>query len=176
MSNEETHYYDSIANGYDKLYLIEQLRKLTIIKNNLNIKKKDRLLDVGCGSGISSRVFNCSITGIDKSERMVEVANTTENKNFKAIVGKAEKLPFKDKSFDKTICVTAIHNFENPEKAIEEIIRVTKEGKNNIAISVLKKSKKSEHIKDIISKSFNIKKIIIEEKDTIFILEHKRTK
>ena len=39
-------YYDFIAKGYDELHREEQSNKLLIIKNNIKINKKIRILDV----------------------------------------------------------------------------------------------------------------------------------
>ena len=46
-------YYNQISKGYDELHGLEQLNKLNVIKNNLNIKNNDLLLDAGCGTGRS---------------------------------------------------------------------------------------------------------------------------
>ena len=84
------------------------------------------------------------------------------------IKANAESLPFKDKSFDVVISITAIHNFNDIESSIKEIKRVAIK---KIAISVLKKSKKFSYIKSLIKKHFPNFKTLEEEKDIIFILE-----
>jgi len=38
-------YYNSISRSYNKLHKEEQLSKIRLIKDNLEIKKKDFLLD-----------------------------------------------------------------------------------------------------------------------------------
>src|SRR3989338_825386 len=101
-------YYSATAKGYDELHREEQLNKLRIIKENIDINKTDKLLDVGCGTGFSLNFFNCQCTGIEPSEEMAQ-------DNKKIIIGKAENLPFPDNSFDIVISVTAIHNFDNIE-------------------------------------------------------------
>ena len=160
--------YDDIAPVYNKLHVFEQLQKLRIISENLRIKKSDKLLDIGCGTGLSSRVIYCDITGIDKSEKMIEIAKE-EPGNW--IVGDAENLPFDNASFDKIISVTAIHNFKNPGKALDEMKRVIKKNKkSNIAISILKKSKKLNEIERLIKEKFKVNKIILEDKDIIYFL------
>ena len=152
-------YYDDISPGYNELHKEEQLNKLRIIKENLEINKSDRLLDVGCGTGFSLEYFDCDSTGLEPSKEM-----TRDNK--KIIIGKAENLPFENNSFDIVISVTAIHNFNDIEKGLKEIKRV---GKNKFALSVLKKSKSFELIKKLIYEIFKIKKEIKEEKDIVFI-------
>jgi len=153
-------YYNSISRSYNKLHKEEQLSKIRLIKDNLEIKKKDFLLDVGCGTGIFADEFNCIKIGIDPS---IEMLN--QGKNAFYIQAYAENLPFKDDSFDNVISVTAIHNFKNIRKGLEEIKRVSRK---NIALSILKKSSKINEIKNHIKELFKITKIIEEDKDIIF--------
>ena len=152
-------YYDGISNGYNELYREEQLNKLRIIKSNIKIRKNSKLLDVGCGTGISSD-FGCFAVGIDTSIGLLK----KNNKPIK-ISGTAEMLPFRDNSFDYVVSVTAIHNFYNAGKSIKEILRV---GKNCFVLSVLKKSKKFRLIKKLISSSFKVYNIVDEGRDLIF--------
>jgi len=153
-------YYNSISRSYNKLHKEEQLSKIRLIKNNLKIKKKDFLLDVGCGTGVFAEEFNCIKIGIDPS---IEMLN--QGKNAFYIQAYAENLPFKDNSFNNVISVTAIHNFKNIRKGLEEIKRVSRK---NIALSILKKSSKINEIKNHIKELFKITKIIEEDKDIIF--------
>jgi ubiquinone/menaquinone biosynthesis C-methylase UbiE len=155
-------YYDIIAPGYDELHKEEQLKKYRLIQKYLAIGEENTLLDVGCGTGFSSEIFRCRIMGIEPSREMVKKKKTSENSDF--FQGKAEHLPFKDKAFDVIICVTAIHNFENPRKALEEMNRV---GKGKGAITVLKKVKKAEELRALVQEIFKIEKIVEEDKDSI---------
>jgi len=101
-------YYSSIARGYSELYGEEQLKKVKIIIKELKIKD-EKVLDIACGPALYSKLFKY-YAGIDSSKGLLK--QTTAN----VIFGKAEKLPFKNKSFDVVICVTAIHNFDDPKK------------------------------------------------------------
>ena len=83
------------------------------------------------------------------------------------IYGDAEKLPFKDKSFNTVISVTVFHNIKNMEKALKEMIRVSKN--SNICITFLKRSKRLVQFRKLLKKYFNNIKEIEEEKDIIFI-------
>lgn len=155
-------FYKLISRGYDELYEDEQKIKISIIKENLNIKSKDILLDVGCGTGLSSD-FNCKVVGIDPSIDLIK-----QNNNNK-IMAKAENIPFKDKIFDKVISMTSLHNFDDIEKSIKEIKRV---GKKDFAFSILKNSKKFNFIEEQLKTNFKIKKIIDGKKDWIFICNY----
>ncbi len=153
-------YYDEIAPSYDRLHEEEQLKKLQLIRENLDIRKSDKLLDVGCGTGFSLEFFDCDCTGVDPSAGM---AGQSRNN---IIIASAENLPFADNSFDIVLCITAIHNFEDIEKSLREMKRA---GKKKFAFSVLKKAKSFEMIKRLIHRHFKIEKEIEEEKDAIFI-------
>ena len=149
-------YYDDIAQGYDKLHGDEQLNKLNEIKKHLNLKPNQTLLDVGCGSGISTSFFDCQATGVDPK------------REGKYLIGKAEALPFASNSFDCVLSVTAIQNFSDVEKGLKEIKRV---GKGKFVLTVLKRSPKINLIKEKINTLFKVQKEIEEFKDLIFVCE-----
>jgi ubiquinone/menaquinone biosynthesis C-methylase UbiE len=146
-------YYDQISEGYDELHQEEQIEKVQLIIDLLKITN-EKVLDVGCGTAFYSYLFK-DYTGIDNSKGMLDQSKSN------VIHGEAENLPFKDKSFDTVISITAIQNFTNMEKAVQEIKRVAK---NKIAISILKKSKKLNEVK-LLLKDF---KQTEQEKDIIF--------
>ncbi|MFH1209961.1 MAG: class I SAM-dependent methyltransferase [archaeon] len=152
--------YKNIAKSYNKLHKEEQLKKLKIIKENIKIIPP--LLDIGCGTGISTNFFKIKSIGIDPCIEMIR-----QSKSNNLIKGYAENLPFKDKSFNTVISVTSFHNFKDMEKALKEALRVS--SNKNIAISFLKKSKKLKKFKIILKKYSNFKEIE-EDKDLIFIL------
>jgi len=147
-------YYDEISEGYNELHKEEQLNKVKIIVKELNITN-EKVLDVGCGTAFYADLFE-NYTGLDNSKGMLAKSKA------KVVFGDAEELPFEDNSFDAVISVTALHNVKDFKKAIKEMERVSK---GKIAISVLKKSKYFNEIKNELK---NYKQIE-EEKDVIFI-------
>jgi len=147
--------YKYITRSYDELYKEEQLEKLKIIKENTKINKGDNLLDVGCGTGLSTEFFDCNSIGIDPCFEMLKKDS---------ICGKAENLPFRDKTFDIVLAVTSIHHFD-AKKAIKEIKRVSKK---KVIITLLKKAKRFKYVKDLLNKSFKFKEVD-GKKDLIFI-------
>lgn len=155
-------YYDIISKGYNELYQEEQSNKIRIIRNNIKINNKTKILDVGCGTGISSD-FGCFIVGIDLSIGLLK-----QNKNERKLQSISEALPFKNEIFDYVVSVTSIHNFDNIEKSINEMKRV---GKENFVFSVLKRSRKINPIKNLLQKNFKITKVIEEGKDAIFFCQ-----
>ncbi|MFO7711260.1 MAG: methyltransferase domain-containing protein [Candidatus Woesearchaeota archaeon] len=152
-------YYDTIAKGYNELYGEEQLRKLSVIKQKLQVSPSDKLLDVGCGTGISMD-WPCSVIGIDPSIELIKQAKN-------AIWASAEELPFPDDDFDIVISITAIQNFTDIKKALKEMKRVAKD---RIIISFLKRSQLREYIESLLKHEFFVEDIIEEPKDIIFFL------
>jgi ubiquinone/menaquinone biosynthesis C-methylase UbiE len=146
-------YYDQISSGYDELHSEEQLKKVKLIIELIDIGD-EKVLDVGCGTALYGDLFS-DYTGMDNSKGMLEKSK------YNVQYGEAEELPFLDDSFDCVISITALQNVEDIEKAILEIKRVAK---NKIAISVLKKSSKISKFKELLSdfESFE------EDKDIIF--------
>jgi ubiquinone/menaquinone biosynthesis C-methylase UbiE len=132
---------------YNRLRENEQLEKTQFIKWLIKPKPADKILDVGCGTGISMSVFakNNRIIGLDKSEAMLKL------NPYKKVLGCAENLPFKDKSFDIVISVTCAQNFSSIHKALKEMKRVSKKV---VAISILSRSKKLKVLKNAVAKYF----------------------
>ena len=154
-------YYDSISEGYDELYGAEQLEKAKIILGLIRPKRTDKLLDVGCGTGSFLELCKCDAVGIDPSVELLKKSKGN------VMLGVAEALPFDDNTFDYVVSITAIHHFEDLDKAISEIKRV---GKKRVVISTLKNSSRADEIEKKLGKEFDIEKIVVEKKDVIFLL------
>lgn len=152
--------YDHISESYERLYGGEQLNKTMIILENINPSKKQWLLDVGCGTGKFLQHCRCNKIGIDPSHEMLK-----EKTNV--LQAQAETLPFRDNSFDFVVSITAIHNFKDVDKAIEEIKRVAI---SKIVITVLRMSVEFEDISAKLENNFDVEKVILEKKDAIYFL------
>lgn len=157
-------YYDEISEGYEELHGEEQLKKVEVIKQHLKPKPDDKLLDVGCGTGLTTEPWPCKRFGVDPAKQLIAKARQKEKIEYK--IASAENISYPDNSFDYVISITAIQNFEDIEKGLSEIKRV---GKDKFVLSFLKKSPKKEIIKEKINQLFKIKKEIEEEKDLIFL-------
>ncbi len=156
-------YYDKISEGYEELHKEEQLKKVKLIAEHLKVSKEDKLLDVGCGTGLTTEPWQCKRYGIDPAPKLLERARKKDKIEYK--LAPAEKIPYPDDFFDVVISITAIQNFEDVEKGLKEIKRV---GKDRFVLSFLKKSSKRDFIESLIKKLFNVKKILIEKKDNIY--------
>ena len=118
-------YYDEISEGYEELHKEEQEKKIALIKEKLKINPEDKLLDVGCGTGLTTRPWKCKRYGIDPAKKLLEKAKAADPEGTYELAP-AENIPFNDNEFDIVISITAIQNFEDIEKGLNEIKRVGK--------------------------------------------------
>lgn len=158
-------YYDEISKGYEELHKEEQLKKIRLIQKYLKVNSEDKLLDVGCGTGLTTESWPCQRYGIDPSVKLLEKARQKDKIEYKQ--APAENIPYPDNFFDIVISITAIQNFSDVEKGLREIKRV---GKNKFVLSFLKKSNKRDFIEKKIKELFDVKTVIEEEKDLIFFI------
>ena len=93
------------------------------------IKDQSRVLDVGCGDGELMQYLkkekHIDIRGLEISKQNVRICIS---KGLTTLEGDAEKdlSQFPDKSFDYVILSQTLQAFLNPEKVINELLRVGK--------------------------------------------------
>ena len=93
------------------------------------IEKNSRVLDVGCGDG---ELMNFILKNISNDIRGIEISKTNVqkciSKGLTVIEGDAEKdlFQFPDSSFDFVILSQTLQAFLNPEKVLDELLRVGK--------------------------------------------------
>ena len=90
-------------------------RKLKIVFDN--IRKKDSVLDAGCGDKNHQYAFlqlsrNYKVTGID--------FDNSWNPNI--IKGDITNINFADGSFDVVVCLDVLEHIENWEKVFDELV------------------------------------------------------
>ena len=94
----------------------------------------DDVLDVGSGTGsltaaVAAAAPSSRIVGIDRSEPYVAVARARHrSQQVRFEVGDAQQLRFEDASFDRTLSLLSLNFVPDPEKALAEMIRVTRPG------------------------------------------------
>ena len=94
------------------------------------VLKSTTILDMGCGEGTRLNKLvtkNQKGYGIDISSKAIKIAKRQYPQlNFK--MGDLEKLPFDDNKFDLVYSAFVFEHLDNPEKVINEGIRVLKRG------------------------------------------------
>lgn len=84
------------------------------------------IIDIGCGEGF---IVNClnrtDITGVDISKRALSIAKQ-KNPGCNFCTGSVYNLSFKKSSFDLVIATEVLEHLESPDKALQEIKRISK--------------------------------------------------
>jgi demethylmenaquinone methyltransferase/2-methoxy-6-polyprenyl-1,4-benzoquinol methylase len=103
-------YYDARAAEYDEWYSGAGLfaarerpgwhEAVRALEQAIASLPRARTLDVACGTGFLTRHLNGEITGLDQSERMLEIARA-RIPHARFVQGDAAELPFEDRSFDR---------------------------------------------------------------------------
>jgi len=104
-----------------------------VLLNHLNVDKHGVILDFGTGTGFLALMLAKSgykkIIGLDINESMLNIAR---EKLFgypvKLVRGDGLHLPIADNSVDAVVGRWILWVMPDPERAIEEIVRVTKPG------------------------------------------------
>ena len=125
------------AEGYES-YMVPTLFApcARILIEAANPKPGERVLDVGCGTGIvarevaSRRRATTAVTGVDLSANMLAVARATAARERLAIEwheANAEQLPFHDGAFDLVLSQFALMFVADKAAALSEMRRVVTE-------------------------------------------------
>lgn len=109
------------------------------IVDRLDLKKTDRVLDLGCGTGVLTRLIADRLDGsaggisigIDAAGKMIQVARKKrESATCRFETAAAEALPFADESFDAVVSSLFFHHVPLDLKAaaLSEAFRVLRTG------------------------------------------------
>lgn len=104
------------------------------------IQKNEKLLDVGCGGGVYTVKFAkyCSVYGIDSSDKLLHECKQNADDagvNISLVLADAQKMPFKDKIFDKIAMIEILEHIPNTNKTLKEIFRILKDN-GSLCISI----------------------------------------
>jgi SAM-dependent methyltransferase len=124
-----------VAKGLTGPGMQEEIRIARLL---LGLRPGDGVLDVACGPGNFSRAFarvvgdSGLVVGIDASQTMLERGAAELRRsgvdNLALLRGDATRLPFVDDSFDAVCCFAALHLFDDPYGALDEMARVLTPG------------------------------------------------
>lgn len=125
------------ANEYDRtLGKIQRHHNLLeLVVKQSKIKKHDKILDIGCGTGLLSLKFlkqaDCNITAIDSSIEMLNIFKSkierlSLNLNIECDLQDASSLDFKNNSFDIVASTVTLHHLKNKLPTISKIYDILK--------------------------------------------------
>ena len=126
--------YEKLASVYDWVFgPTLQAGRLQAIQR-MAISRGDRILEVGVGTGINLGLYprDCSVTGIDLSDSMLEKAYERVARktmlNVRLIQMDASRLTFEDASFDIVYAPYLISVVPDPVQVAREMRRVCRPG------------------------------------------------
>ncbi len=94
-------------------------------------RRKQKLLDIGCGTGTFLEFFwSCGfdLTGMDLSPDMLASAREKIGHRADLHLGSAEHLPFEDREFDYASIMTVLEFVDDPGLVLREAARVARKG------------------------------------------------
>jgi len=100
----------------------------------VNVRPGERVLDVACGSGnaaLTAAHRHAEVVGLDYVPALIERARKRAEAEGAAVdfrVGDAQALPFDDHAFDVVLSVFGVIFAPDQERAMAELLRVTRPG------------------------------------------------
>jgi ubiquinone/menaquinone biosynthesis C-methylase UbiE len=136
--------FDTWTDRYDSWFTtpIGQLVRwyeAELLLSFLDPQPGERILDVGCGTGIFTVDVlrsGARVTGIDLSAAMLARAVQRGGDHFAGLCADMCALPFADNSFDRVFSMTAIEFVADAVRAIAELNRVVKSGGRVVVTSL----------------------------------------
>lgn len=130
----QTSFWKNYFTVYDNLNVLIPYRKLlNDLVVALEIKRSDKILDAGSGTGNLSVIMSskgADVTGFDSSLEGISI-HRKKQPNIDIVHGSLlERLPFPDQYFDKVVCNNTIYTLPVDRRinVFKEFYRVTKMG------------------------------------------------
>lgn len=103
--------FNNWAKFYDKYFSIPFRMANGKIKEMIEVANSERVLDIGCGTGILLKLLkdgnqNYELHGIDVSPKMIDVSKKKLGGRINLVVGSSENLPYENCYFDVVSCCT----------------------------------------------------------------------
>jgi ubiquinone/menaquinone biosynthesis C-methylase UbiE len=126
-----------------EIYTRRQYKKMVSV---LDLGYPKSVLEIGSSYGLFARAIKDKLKINDYTcldiDRNILMEGQRKNKDIKFVLGNAEKLAFKNKSFDLVICKDVLHHCNYPRKVVSEVNRV---GKKFIIIEARRGDKWLDH-------------------------------
>ena len=93
-------------------------------------EKGETLLDIGCGTGYFTRRLarecGLSVAGLDPDPAWLRFAADRAVAGERFVAGSGARLPFPDRSFDRTVAVASLCFVKDQNQFLAEMVRVTR--------------------------------------------------
>jgi ubiquinone/menaquinone biosynthesis C-methylase UbiE len=137
MTESTKEWFREWSNEYDQTLgkIKRHHEMLDLAVEMSSVKDGERILDIGCGTGLLSLKFleaaNCIVDGIDLSEDMLNIFKDKIGKlnlssRAKIRPGDAANLDFEDSSFDIIASTVTLHHVIDKQPALGKIYKLLK--------------------------------------------------
>lgn len=134
---EKQLFFNELAEKWDDRFETPEIKNfLQEFVPMFGLKKGERILDVGTGTGILIPYLHKEvgskgqITAIDYAEKMIKVCKLKHKQflNIDFLVKRIEEIDSSSNSFDAVICFGVFPHLENKVRALNQINRILKKG------------------------------------------------
>lgn len=127
--------FNQLADTYDAWYETERGQAIWRLEAECALslyrpQPGDLVIDIGCGSGIFSRLWlelGARLVGIDESSEMLSIAQKKDDQGLYRVMDMHE-LDYPDDYFDAAVSSFALEFTKDPAKVVSEARRVVKPG------------------------------------------------
>ncbi len=136
--------YEKIAKSYDIFFGRSLNAGRMLAHQQMDIQPGDRILEVGVGTGMNTTIYpqTCTVTGIDLSTSMLEIARERVAqaglRNVRLLEMDAASLTFPESSFDIVYAPYLINVVSDPLTVVREMRRVCRPGGKIIFVNHFK--------------------------------------
>lgn len=104
-----------------------------LARDNLGDVHGRRVIEIGCGRGAFARYLvaqGADLVAADFSEKAIEIAKRrlADSARCEVLVADIQEIPFPPESFDVVISLETLEHVPDPDRALAELVRVTKIG------------------------------------------------
>jgi ubiquinone/menaquinone biosynthesis C-methylase UbiE len=144
-------YHADKPDWYNYFFHKQKLKIFDSIISKINIKKTNKVLDIGCGYGFFSEKINKSVDevfAIDIVDEIIKFNKKNASPGINYLTMSATSLKFEDNLFDLSFSLMSLQHLPHSLKlkAISEICRVTKNKGYILLIESIKPEEKSAHV------------------------------
>ena len=127
--------YHKDGTRFERGFFLKRKMEFGVLKKMLkyaDIKKSDRVCDVGCGEGFLLKQvgkakkivgFEISITALNRSKEILK-----ERPDIITVKADAQKIPVANESFDIVLCCEMLEHLPDPTIVIKEVHRILRNG------------------------------------------------
>lgn len=136
INKQEQEFFNRLAPQWEDLCYGKKglLEELDALVGRLPFRQGMNVLDLGCGTGLSSRkILKClgdsgQVCSYDFSLEMLKESQKHDNESIYNVCGDVHYLPFMEKTFDYVLIFSCFPHFDDKAKVFAEANRVLKNG------------------------------------------------